>query len=218
MKKLYTEYDIIQIIKKGDRIIHVLPGAIFTPSARDKITEAKLRVIDQLPEMINKIEAMKLEKKPIAKTIVIGSDHTGFAIKASLKEFLRGLNLKIIDVGPNNADSCDYPDYALKVAQAVISGEANLGLMLDATGIPSAITVNKIPGIRGATCYNEFTARSAREHNDANIIVLGAKALGEESIKSILEVFLFTKFTGGRHQKRLDKIKKVEEKLLKPSK
>ncbi len=118
---------------------------------------------------------------------------------------------EIIDVGTFDESSCDYPDFALKVAEEVFRGNVYFGIILDATGIPSSITANKINGIRAATCYNEFSARSAREHNNANIIVLGAKTLGDETVKSILQVWLNSSFLGERHQKRLDKITDIEK-------
>ena len=108
--------------------------------------------------------------------------------------------------------SCDYPDFAEAVSEKVQLGKVDCGLIIDATGIPSAITANKLEGIRAATCYNEFSAKSARSHNDANVLVLGAKTLGEETIKSIVDVWLNTSFEGGRHQRRLDKITGIERK------
>jgi ribose 5-phosphate isomerase B len=97
----------------------------------------------------------------------------------------------------------------------VKNGETDFAVLIDATGIPSSITANKIPGIRACTCYNEFSARSAREHNNGNVLVMGAKTLGEETIKSILEVWLDTPFGGGRHQRRLDKITAIEKEFSK---
>ena len=137
--------------------------------------------------------------------VAIGNDHTGFAAKKLVSKFLTDQKLEIVDVGSYDETSCDYPDFAIKVGELVRNSEVDFGIILDATGIPSAITANKISGIRAATCYNEFSARSAREHNNANIIVLGAKTLGDETIKSILQVWLNSKFLGDRHQRRLDK-------------
>jgi len=126
-------------------------------------------------------------------------------------KYLNKQDYSITDVGTYDDSSCDYPDFAIKVGKLIQSGEVNFGILLDATGIPSAITANKLKGIRAATCYNEFSARSAREHNNANIIVLGAKSLGEESIKSIINVWLNSEFLGDRHQRRLDKISQLEK-------
>ena len=210
MKKLLTEKDIYNAAKESKTIL-ISRDDILTPSAKDKIKELGLTVID-------KDEAEKLGNDTSAPAksgrlnkIVIGSDHTGFKIKNLLAKILTEKGFKLIDVGTYDEKSCDYPDYAFAAARKVQAGEADFGIVIDATGIPSAITANKLAGIRAATCYNEFSARSAREHNDANILVLGARALGEETIKSILEVWLTTGFLGGRHQKRLDKISGIEK-------
>ncbi|PKL82417.1 MAG: ribose 5-phosphate isomerase B [Ignavibacteriae bacterium HGW-Ignavibacteriae-3] len=144
--------------------------------------------------------------------IVIGSDHTGVKMKKILYDYLAEKGLELSDVGTFTEDAVDYPDIAYNVANRVSVGEATYGIIIDATGIPSAITANKIPGIRAATCYNEFSAKSSREHNNANVLVLGARALGEETIKSIADVWLSSGFLGDRHQKRLDKIAAIENK------
>ncbi|MCW8850073.1 MAG: RpiB/LacA/LacB family sugar-phosphate isomerase, partial [Melioribacteraceae bacterium] len=129
-----------------------------------------------------------------------------------ISKILKDQGYEIIDVGTFDEASCDYPDFAIKVSQLVTSGEVYFGIILDATGIPSSITANKVSKIRAATCYNEFSARSAREHNNANVLVMGAKTLGEETIKSILYVWLNSEFLGDRHQRRLDKITELENK------
>jgi ribose 5-phosphate isomerase B len=146
------------------------------------------------------------------KKVAVGSDHTGFTMKKTIIEFLDKQGYSITDVGTYDEQSCDYPDFAIKVSELVASGSVNFGIIFDATGIPSAITANKFNGIRAATCYNEFSARSAREHNNANIIVLGAKTLGDETVKSVLNVWLNSEFLGDRHQRRLDKITELEKK------
>ena len=210
MKKLLTERDIYNAAKESS-IILISRDDILTPSARDKIKELGLTIVD-------KDEAEKLgdnisdsSKKVRLNKIVLGSDHTGFKMKNILSKVLTEKGYHLIDVGTYDEKSCDYPDFAFAAAKKVQAGEADSGILIDATGIPSAITANKLNGIRAATCYNEFSVKSAREHNDANILVIGARALGEETIKSILEVWLSTKFSGGRHQKRLDKISGIEK-------
>lgn len=210
MKKLLTEKDIYNAARES-KIILISRDDILTPSARDKIKELGLTIVD-------KEEAERLGDQTLINTktgrlnkIVLGSDHTGFRTKNMLTKLLTEKGFHIIDVGTYDEKSCDYPDFAFAAARKVQAGEADFGIVIDATGIPSAITANKLTGIRAATCYNEFSARSAREHNDANVLVLGARALGEETIKSILEVWLTTKFAAGRHQKRLDKISGIEK-------
>ncbi len=211
MKKLLTEKDIYNAAKESE-IILVGKDDILTPSAKDKIKELGLNVVDRDEAEKLGDETYNLTKTTRRNRIVLGSDHTGFRTKNTLTKVLTEKGFHLIDVGTYDEKSCDYPDFAYAAAKKVQEGEADFGIVIDATGIPSAITANKLNGIRAATCYNEFSARSAREHNDANILVLGAKALGEESIRSILEVWLSTKFGGGRHQRRLDKITSIEKK------
>lgn len=211
MKKLFTEKDIYNAAKESE-IILVGKNDILTPSARDKIKEFGLKVVDRDEAETLMDESYKLFKTTTLNRIAVGSDHTGFKVKNMLAKILTEKGFSLIDVGTYDEKSCDYPDFAFAVAKKVREGEVDFGIIIDATGIPSAITANKLNGIRAATCYNEFSARSAREHNDANVLVLGARALGEETIKSILEVWLSTKFGGGRHQKRLDKISGIEKK------
>jgi ribose 5-phosphate isomerase B len=213
MKKLITELDIINFLKTGFKVLFVDENTILTPLAKDKIKESNIELsfgkkVESLPQISAKLNFVGNLK------CAIGSDHTGFAAKEIVKKFLITKNYIIEDVGTYSDKSCDYPDFAFEVAKKVATNKVDFGIVLDATGIPSAITANKLPGIRAATCYNEFSARSSREHNNANIIVLGAKMLGDELIKSILDVWLTSSFLGERHQKRLDKISKIEEHFL----
>ncbi|MBN1299680.1 MAG: ribose 5-phosphate isomerase B [Melioribacteraceae bacterium] len=205
MKKVITDRYVRDVYKSGSRKIEIGSEDILTPLAKDTINDLRMSVV----------EPAKLVSRTDAGVVAIGSDHTGFKLKEILKNTLQNMGIKIIDVGTFGEDSCDYPDFAVKVANKVITGKAEFGIMLDATGIPSAITANKIPGIRAATCYNEFTAWSARNHNNANLMVLGAKTIGEESAKSILNKWMNTKFEGGRHQNRLDKITMIEKQFSK---
>jgi ribose 5-phosphate isomerase B len=209
-KKLITEKEILNLIYKGKKKFEVTGNELFTPAAKDKITEAGIRLVKA---ELNSADGKIITQGPFYKfkKVAIGSDHTGFAVKQIVITFLKDEGYEVTDVGTHSEDSCDYPDFAIKVGELVQRGMVNFGILLDATGIPSAITANKISGIRAATCYNEFSARSAREHNNANIIVMGAKALGEETIKSILNVWLNSEFFGDRHQRRLDKITKLEK-------
>ena len=223
MKKrnLITERDVIALKHEGKNILYVEKGTLITPAARDKINEMKIQIVEgginsdgeRQHKNISDARAIPLNIRE-SKKIVLGSDHTGFEVKEELKDFLKELGYSHIDVGTNSKDSCDYPDFAFEASKKVALGEADFAIILDATGIPSAITANKIPGIRAATCYNEFSAQSSREHNNANVLVLGAKSLGIETIKSIIKIWLTTDFLGERHQKRLNKITEIEKMFL----
>ena len=210
MKKLITEQFVIDAVKNGLSVIEICENCLITPLALDRIKTSKLQVIKK-----KKDESITEDIFPDINKIAIGGDHTGFEIKDVLKKYLSEKNFTVIDVGTNSKESCDYPDFAIAVAKKVGMKEVRFGILVDATGIPSAITANKFPGIRAATCYNEFSAKSAREHNNANIIVIGAKTLGEETIKSILDTWLKSNFAGERHQKRLNKIIEVEKYFMK---
>jgi ribose 5-phosphate isomerase B len=210
MKKLITELDVLKLHQSGVKIIPIGENEILTPLAQDKVKDLGLKIVTkEEAARINNAENF-LNTSVRLKKAAIGSDHTGFKVKNILSKILTEKGFEVIDVGTFDEKSCDYPDFALAVAEKVQRLSVDFGIVVDATGIPSAITANKLRGIRAATCYNEFSTRSAREHNNANVLVLGAKALGEETIKSILEVWLNTNFGGGRHQRRLDKISDIE--------
>lgn len=215
MKKLITETDVINHLKTGIKTFPVGKDEIITPLALDRIKSSGLIVIEKsAAEKIEQVNDSSFNQKRTNK-IAIGNDHTGFQVKQKIINYLTEKKYEIIDVGSYDQQSCDYPDFALSVAKKVKEGIVDFGIIIDATGIPSAITSNKLPGIRAATCYNEFSARSAREHNNANILVLGAMTLGEGMIISILDVWLNTYFGGGRHQKRLNKITSIEQEFMK---
>ena len=207
-KKLIIEDHIIQILRSGAREIVLEKGSVVTPLAKDRILHSGLKVVEQ-------ISSAPSSELNVQTKIAIGSDHTGVKMKKILYDYLTKKGFDLSDVGTFTEDAVDYPDIALNVANRVAIGEVKFGIILDATGIPSSISANKVPGIRAATCYNEFSARSSREHNNANILVLGARALGEETIKSITDVWLSSGFLGDRHQKRIDKISAIEKKYSK---
>ncbi len=215
MKKLITEEIILNLYKSGKTVLVVTGDEIFTPSALDKIRELNFTLEKESTGAKTDSNKNEIKNSSEIKKIGIGSDHTGFAVKKEIIKFLSEKGFEVIDYGTYDEQSCDYPDFALTVAKNVVLNEVDAGIVLDATGIPSAITANKLPGVRAATCYNEFSAKSSREHNNANILVLGARTLGIETIKSVINVWLSTDFLGGRHQKRLDKIRTIEIQILK---
>lgn len=143
--------------------------------------------------------------------IAIGSDHAGFNLKEGLKQYLAGKGFMVRDFGTYSLDSCDYPDFAYPLAKAVSAGKFLRGILICKSGIGNSIVANKVRGIRAGLCYNITVARLCREHNDSNILVLGSGFVRPALAKRILAVWLKTKFSGGRHQRRLNKIKKIEK-------
>ena len=143
-------------------------------------------------------------------SIVIASDHGGLELKENLKEFLLKRGEELLDLGTNTDSMVDYPDYGRKLAEKVSQGEVEKGILICGTGIGMSIVANKFPGIRAALVTNEFMARMAKEHNDANILVLGGRVTDNESSRRLVETWLNTKFAGERHQRRLEKIKEIE--------
>jgi len=145
--------------------------------------------------------------------IALGSDHGGYGLKQSLIPMLQARDIQVADAGTENAvDSVDYPDFAERVALLVTHGGADAGILVCGTGIGISIAANKIPGIRAALVTDEFMARMAKEHNNANILVLGGRVLDEQKACDLVAAWLDATFEGGRHQGRLDKITEIEKK------
>ncbi len=142
--------------------------------------------------------------------IVAGSDHAGLALRAEAVKVARAAGLEVEDLGPFSGESVDYPDYAKRVAEAVASGRAKLGLLVCGTGIGMSIAANKVKGVRAAHCTTELEARMARAHNDANVLCLGERVIGLGLGAAIVKAFLETGFEGGRHARRVDKMKDME--------
>jgi RpiB/LacA/LacB family sugar-phosphate isomerase len=150
-----------------------------------------------------------------AEAIALGADHGGFNMKEMLKTHLTKAGYQVIDCGTNSTESVDYPDFALAVAELVSQGQVWCGIVVDGAGIGSCMTANKVPGVRAAMCYDYATAVNSREHNDANLLTLGAGLIGENLARQIVDTWLATEFGGGRHARRVDKIMAVENKYLK---
>ena len=149
------------------------------------------------------------------KIVAIGADHGGFELKEALKSDITALGFEVSDLGTNSKDAVDYPDFAHVVAQTVSSGKAWRGIMIDGAGIGSCIVANKVPGVRAGMAYDVSSASNSREHNDTNVLTLGAGLIGVALAKQIVKVWLTTDFGGDRHTKRVDKIKSVEKQYLK---
>ncbi len=146
---------------------------------------------------------------------LIASDHGGLDLKTAVKDFLRERGIEFRDLGTENNDSVDYPDFGEKVARAVSRGEAEKGILVCGTGIGMSIVANKFPGVRAALVSDEFTARMSKEHNNANVLVMGGRVLSPEVARKVVATWLDAVFEGGRHHKRLEKIAGLEEEIRK---
>lgn len=148
---------------------------------------------------------------PEPKKLVIAADHGGFSLKQFLTQKLSEKNIGYVDLGPTSAERCDYPDQAALVCQAILKGEATLGLLICGTGQGMAIAANKFQGIRAGVCSDTFSARMLREHNNAQVLCLGGRILGEELAWEVVQSFMAGSFAGGRHADRVEKIKALEK-------
>ncbi|MGL4774457.1 MAG: ribose 5-phosphate isomerase B [Clostridium sp.] len=147
--------------------------------------------------------------------IALGADHGGYVLKNEISKFLKEQGYEVVDFGTNSEESCDYADYSLKVAESVKSKECTYGILVCGTGIGISIAANKVPGIRAALCSDTFSAHATREHNDANILALGARVVGAGLALDIVKTFLNAEFEGDRHVKRIEKITAIEQKYNK---
>jgi ribose 5-phosphate isomerase B len=203
MKRVITAQD---VPAAGE--LRVPVGTIVTASAREVASARGVRIVE-LPD--DQLSALA----PPDRTIAIGADHGGFRLKEALKPILEGLGLSPRDVGAYDEKAVDYPDIAHQVARLVVSGAARRGVVIDGAGIGSCMAANKVPGIRAALCYDKASARNSREHNDSNILTLGARLLTETQAEDVLRTWLATPFAGGRHQARVQKIIDIEQHYLK---
>jgi ribose 5-phosphate isomerase B len=203
MKRVITAVD---IPATGD--LRVPVGSIVTASAREVAGARGVRILE-LPE--DQLSALA----PPERTVAMGADHGGFRLKEALKPVVESLGLQVRDVGVNEEKPADYPDIALKVAELVAGGTASRGVIIDGAGIGSSIAANKVPGVRAALCYDKASARNSREHNDSNVLTLGARLLTETQAEEVLRTWLGTSFAGGRHQARVQKILDIEQQYLK---
>jgi deoxyribose-phosphate aldolase len=183
--------------------LRVPEGTMFTPSARELAEMRAIRIIFLRP---GETGAAAPEK-----TIALGADHGGFRLKEALKPVLKELGLEAHDVGVYDEKPADYPDIAVKVAEMVARGGATRGVIIDGAGIGSSIAANKVAGIRAALCYDRASARNAREHNNSNVLTLGARLLTATQAEEVLRTWLDTSFAGGRHVARVEKIARIEQ-------
>lgn len=145
--------------------------------------------------------------------IALGSDHAGYRLKKEVAELLREMGHEPLNLGTDSEESVDYPDFAVKVAEAVLAREAHIGILVCGTGLGMAMSANKVPGIRAAVASDTFSAHAAREHNDANILCIGARVVGIGLARDIVSAFVNASFEGGRHQRRVGKIAEIEKRF-----
>ena len=203
MRQVVTAMD---VPASGD--LRVSPEAIVTAVAREIAAARGVRILEVPKDQVSLLA-------PPEKTVAIGADHGGFRLKEALKPVLTELGLEVRDVGVYEEKPADYPDLALKVGELVASGAVARGIVIDGAGIGSCMAANKIPGIRAALCYDKASARNSREHNDSNVLTLGARLLTETQAEEVLRTWVSTRFAGGRHQARVDKIMAIERQFSK---
>ena len=143
--------------------------------------------------------------------IAIAADHGGFELKDSMVEYIKSLGNEVMDLGTNSADSVDYSDYAKKVCEEIQQGNSDLGILICGTGIGMSLAANKFEGIRAACVSDVYSAKMSRNHNNANVLCIGARVIGDEVAKLIIKTFLENEFEAGRHQRRVDKIMAIEK-------
>lgn len=149
--------------------------------------------------------------------IVVGSDHAGFELKEAVKPFLEEFGAEVIDVGTHDTHSVDYPDFAEKLAEVLISGQANRGVLICGSGVGASVAANKIPGIRAGLCHDTYSAHQGVEHDDMNVLVLGGRIIGVELAHELVRAFLNAQFTGEeRHVRRLNKVLAIETRNFLP--
>ncbi|MGI8641522.1 MAG: ribose 5-phosphate isomerase B [Pyrinomonadaceae bacterium] len=202
-KSLITEDD-LRGLDFGAKL-RIADNAKFTPLAGDIIQEKNIVLI--------KKSSRRASTK--VKSVAVGADHGGFQFKEQLKDFLAELGLQVRDFGTNSTDAVDYPDFAHAVAKAVGEKQVDVGIIIDGAGIGSAMTANKVPGVRAAACYSVTLAKNSREHNGANVLTLGSGQNTFAEIKEIVEAFLTTDLTEERHKKRVGKIDNIERQYKK---
>jgi ribose 5-phosphate isomerase B len=213
-RKLVTEND-LQDVAVGSEVV-VPANAVLTPLARDIIRDRGLRVVQEgAPSTPPAPGPSAPPTGNPEKTVALGADHGGFALKEDLKRYLPELGYSVVDCGPHSAEPVDYPDFAYAVARLVAEGRAARGIMIDGAGIGSCMAANKVPGVRAAMCYDVSTAVNSREHNDANVLTLGGGLIGANLARQIVKTWLSTDFGGGRHARRVDKIMAIEKRYLK---
>ncbi len=198
-KSLITEDD-LRGLETGAKV-RISENARLTPLAQDIVSEKQIEIIRKQ----SRRGSLKVQ------SIAVGADHGGFQFKEQLKDFLVELGLQVRDFGTNSTEAVDYPDFAHAVAIAVSDKTVDAGIIIDGAGIGSAMTANKVPGVRAAACYNAALAKNSREHNGANVLTLGSAQNNFKEIKEIVEAWLSVDLTEERHKKRVGKIDAIQK-------
>jgi ribose 5-phosphate isomerase B len=202
LKEIVTAEDVMSVPPGGE--LTASPGAIVTPWARELAATRGVR-ISQAP------------RRAATGVVALGADHGGFPLTEQIKGVLQRLGHRFVDLGTYSTESVDYPDIALAVARKVARGEARFGVLVDGAGIGSAMAANKVPGVLAAVCVDEAAARNAREHNDANVMTLGAGFVDPTALEAMLRTFLTSECSEERHRRRVDKIRAIEDGYTKGS-
>ena len=197
--KLVITEDDVRGLERG-AVLRIAENARLTPLAADIVNDRGIEIVRRQSRSGSKDH----------KTIAVGADHGGFPMKEQLKAFLAELGHRVHDFGTNSESAVDYPDFAHAVARAVADGTADVGIVIDGAGVGSAMTANKVPGVRAAACYSVEVARNSREHNGANVLTLGSKTITNEQMREIVRAWLSTDLTEARHRKRVGKIDAIE--------
>jgi len=197
--KLVITEDDVRGLERG-AVLRISERARLTPLAADIVNDRGI-------ELVRRVSRSGSSSH---KAIAVGADHGGFAMKEELKSFLIGLGHRVNDFGTNSESAVDYPDFAHAVARAVADHSVDVGIVIDGAGVGSAMTANKVPGVRAAACYSVEVARNSREHNGANVLTLGSKTITSDLMREIVRAWLSTDLTEARHRKRVGKIEAVE--------
>jgi len=208
--RLVTELD-LEETPAGTELV-IPQGALVTPLARQVALNRRITLVESgsAARPGHQTGSVGDRKSADDTTVAIGADHGGFELKEILRGHLEGLGYTVLDCGTSSSEPTDYPDFALAVALAVTEGRAWRGIVVDGAGIGSCIAANKVPGVRAAMCYDQATAINSREHNDANVLTLGAGMIGPDLGREITTTWLTTPTGGGRHARRVAKIMDIE--------
>lgn len=201
-KTVITEDDVHDLANGS--VLRIAEGARLTPLAADIVSEKQIQIVRRVPR----------RGSDASKLVAVGADHGGFKMKEELKTFLTSLGHQVHDFGTNSEEAVDYPDFAYAVARSVAEGAADVGIVIDGAGVGSAMTANKVPGVRAAACYSVEVARNSREHNGANVLTLGSKTINSAQMRDIVQAWLATEMTEERHRKRVAKIEAIERQYL----